>query len=72
MRVASKITPYLAFENQAEEAATFYVSVLPNSRLGQRLKNPAKAQRAFNAMLGMIKLDLAALDAAYHGTGRED
>ncbi len=29
------ITPFLWFENQAEEAAKFYVSVFPNSRITQ-------------------------------------
>lgn len=28
-----KITPYLWFDNQAEEAATFYTSVFPNSEI---------------------------------------
>jgi predicted 3-demethylubiquinone-9 3-methyltransferase (glyoxalase superfamily) len=30
----SKITPFLWFDHQAEEAAKFYVSVFPNSKLG--------------------------------------
>jgi predicted 3-demethylubiquinone-9 3-methyltransferase (glyoxalase superfamily) len=30
----SKITPFLWFDNQAEEAANFYASVFPNSRVG--------------------------------------
>jgi predicted 3-demethylubiquinone-9 3-methyltransferase (glyoxalase superfamily) len=30
-----KITPFLWFDDQAEEAARFYVSVFPNSRIGQ-------------------------------------
>lgn len=28
-----KITPFLWFDNRAEEAANFYVSVFPNSQL---------------------------------------
>ena len=28
-----KITPFLWFDHQAEEAANFYVSVFPNSRV---------------------------------------
>ena len=28
-----KITPFLWFDHQAEEAANFYVSVFPNSRI---------------------------------------
>ena len=30
-----KITPFLWFDTQAEEAARFYVSLFPNSRLGK-------------------------------------
>jgi predicted 3-demethylubiquinone-9 3-methyltransferase (glyoxalase superfamily) len=30
-----RITPFLWFEHQAEEAANFYVSIFPNSRVGK-------------------------------------
>ncbi|MGB8467145.1 MAG: VOC family protein, partial [Terrimicrobiaceae bacterium] len=30
-----KITPFLWFENQAEEAANFYASVFKNSKIGR-------------------------------------
>lgn len=30
----SKVTPFLWFDSEAEEAARFYVSLFPNSRLG--------------------------------------
>ena len=30
-----KITPFLWFDQQAEEAANFYVSIFPNSRIGK-------------------------------------
>ena len=30
-----KITPFLWFDNQAEQAANFYVSVFKNSKIGQ-------------------------------------
>jgi predicted 3-demethylubiquinone-9 3-methyltransferase (glyoxalase superfamily) len=30
-----KITPFLWFDNQAEDAAKFYVSVFKDSRMGQ-------------------------------------
>jgi predicted 3-demethylubiquinone-9 3-methyltransferase (glyoxalase superfamily) len=33
MRVLEKITPCLWFDNQAEEAANFYVAVFPNSKI---------------------------------------
>jgi predicted 3-demethylubiquinone-9 3-methyltransferase (glyoxalase superfamily) len=33
-RIAQKITPFLWFDDKAEEAVTFYVSLFPNSRIG--------------------------------------
>lgn len=37
----SKITPCLWFENEAEEAAEFYVSLLPDSRIEKVQRSPA-------------------------------
>jgi predicted 3-demethylubiquinone-9 3-methyltransferase (glyoxalase superfamily) len=31
----TKITPFLSFDDQAEEAVAFYLSVFPNSRILQ-------------------------------------
>lgn len=36
----SKITPFLWFNDQAEEAAKFYVSLFPNSRIGNISRYP--------------------------------
>jgi predicted 3-demethylubiquinone-9 3-methyltransferase (glyoxalase superfamily) len=33
-----KITPFLWFDHQAEEAARFYVSIFPNSRFGKVIR----------------------------------
>ena len=52
-----KISPFLWFDNQAEEAASYYVSIFKNSEI-----------RALQAMLKMTKIDIAALRAAYDGT----
>ena len=41
MQFSQKITPFLSFNNQAEEAANFYASVLPNSSIVKTVKNPA-------------------------------
>lgn len=38
-----KITPMLWFDDQAEQAARFYVSVFPNSRITHVAKRPANA-----------------------------
>lgn len=35
---SSRITPFLWFENNAEEAAEFYISIFPNSRLVTELR----------------------------------
>ena len=34
MPIKQRITPFLWFDGQAEEAAKFYVSIFPNSKLG--------------------------------------
>jgi predicted 3-demethylubiquinone-9 3-methyltransferase (glyoxalase superfamily) len=36
----SKISPCLFFESEAEDAANFYVSLLPDSRIDKILRNP--------------------------------
>jgi predicted 3-demethylubiquinone-9 3-methyltransferase (glyoxalase superfamily) len=37
------ITPFLWFDQNAEEAANFYVSIFPNSRIVDELRNPGDA-----------------------------
>jgi predicted 3-demethylubiquinone-9 3-methyltransferase (glyoxalase superfamily) len=37
----SKISPCLWFNGQAEEAANFYISLLPNSRIDKVMRSPA-------------------------------
>lgn len=41
MLTTQKIVPYLWFDGKAEEAAEFYVSLLPDSRIDRILKSPA-------------------------------
>lgn len=41
MHIESRITPFLSYPDQAQQAAEFYVSVLPDSRILQTVKNPA-------------------------------
>src|ERR1700689_5659188 len=40
---ASRITPFLWFDSNAEEAADFYISVFPNSRKLSELRNTGDA-----------------------------
>ncbi|HYF36919.1 MAG TPA: VOC family protein [Prosthecobacter sp.] len=35
-----KVTPFLSFDGQAEEAASFYVSLLPDSRIDRVVRSP--------------------------------
>ncbi|MEM9011741.1 MAG: VOC family protein [Pseudomonadota bacterium] len=62
------IVPNLWFDNQAEEAATFYVALFPDSRIEHLMRAPAETPgssgRVMQAMLQMRKVDIAALEAA--------
>lgn len=40
MHFDHKLTPFLSFQSGAEDAANFYVSLLPNSRIIQTVNNP--------------------------------
>lgn len=50
-----RISPFLWYPREAEEAAKFSTSIFPDSR---------KARRATDAMPKMLKLDVAAPQAA--------
>jgi predicted 3-demethylubiquinone-9 3-methyltransferase (glyoxalase superfamily) len=53
-----KISPFLWFDKEAEEAATFYVSVFPNSKLGEVQRYPEGAPGpAGTAMTVAFELD---------------
>lgn len=41
MEVKPTVTPWLGFKDQAKEAAEFYVSVIPNSKIVNTIHNPA-------------------------------
>jgi predicted 3-demethylubiquinone-9 3-methyltransferase (glyoxalase superfamily) len=36
----NKVTPFLSFDGRAEEAARFYVSLLPDSRIDRVVQSP--------------------------------
>lgn len=40
MKASQKITPFLSFENQAEEAANFYVSVFDDGKITRTMRTP--------------------------------
>ena len=78
-RTAQKITPFLWFDDRAEEAAKFYISIFKNSRLGNIARYGQDAAKAsgqpagsvmtveFQAMLKMVKLDIRKLKQAARG-----
>ena len=41
MKLKQRITPFLSFKEQASEAAEFYVSVVPDSKIIRKVKNPS-------------------------------
>lgn len=51
-----KITPFLWFDTQAEEAAKFYVSVFKHAKLGRVLRNNANGASAPGAPDGSVLL----------------
>lgn len=49
-----RITPFLWFDHQAEEAAEFYVSVFPNSRILTTMRYTAESARASGRAEGSV------------------
>jgi predicted 3-demethylubiquinone-9 3-methyltransferase (glyoxalase superfamily) len=63
-----KIHPFLWFDNQAEEAAKFYVSIFPNSKILKVMRNPASAPGREGAVLTVdFELDGARVSALNGG-----
>jgi predicted 3-demethylubiquinone-9 3-methyltransferase (glyoxalase superfamily) len=63
-----KITPFLWFDNQAEEAARFYVSVFPNSKIVRIMRNNASTPGETGAVL-TVDLILDGLPATFLNGG---
>ncbi len=55
----NKITPFLSFDGQAEEAARFYVSLLPNSQIDRVLQSPMDTQGGTAGTVLMVEFTLA-------------
>jgi predicted 3-demethylubiquinone-9 3-methyltransferase (glyoxalase superfamily) len=49
-----KITPFLWFDNQAEEAAKFYASVFKNSKIGRILRYDEASAKAAGRPVGSV------------------
>ena len=52
--VKQKITPFLWFDHQAEEAARFYTSVFKNSRVGEITRYDEQASKAAGRPVGSV------------------
>jgi predicted 3-demethylubiquinone-9 3-methyltransferase (glyoxalase superfamily) len=54
-----KVTPFLWFDRQAEEAARFYVSLLPDSRVGRVTRSPAETPSGPAGMVLTVEFTLS-------------
>ena len=54
-----KVTPYLSFDGQAEEAARFYVSLLPDSRIDQVTHSPIDTPGGAAGTVLLVEFTLA-------------
>jgi len=54
-----KVTPFLTFDGQAEEAARFYVSLLPDSKIGRVTHAPADSQSGLAGAVLVVEFTLA-------------
>lgn len=59
MQLAHKIVPCLWFDGNAEEAARFYVTLLPDSRIEQILRSPAETPSGPAGMVLTVEFTLA-------------
>jgi predicted 3-demethylubiquinone-9 3-methyltransferase (glyoxalase superfamily) len=78
--MANKNTICLWYDGTASDAARFYAETFPDSTVGTVLRAPGdypngkqgdvltvEAKRAFEAMMAMEKIDIAAIEAARRG-----
>ena len=54
-----KVTPFLSFDGQAEEAAQFYVSLLPDSRIDRVTRSPMDTQGGAAGTVLLVEFTLA-------------
>lgn len=54
-----KVTPFLSFDGHAEEAAQFYVSLLPNSRIDRVTRSPMDTQGGKAGTVLVVEFTLA-------------
>jgi predicted 3-demethylubiquinone-9 3-methyltransferase (glyoxalase superfamily) len=54
-----KVTPFLSFDGQAEEAARFYVSLLPDSQIDQVTRSPIDTPGGIAGTVLLVEFTLA-------------
>ena len=54
MAEPQRISPFLWFDSQAEEAANFYTSIFPNSRIGDTARTTAEAAEHTGRPVGSV------------------
>jgi predicted 3-demethylubiquinone-9 3-methyltransferase (glyoxalase superfamily) len=54
-----KVTPFLSFDGKAEEAARFYVSLLPDSRIDRITRSPIDTQGGSAGTVLLVEFTLA-------------
>ena len=54
-----KVTPFLSFNGQAEEAARFYVSLLPNSQIDRVTRSPVDTPSGAAGTVLIVEFTLA-------------
>lgn len=54
-----KVTPFLSFDGHAEEAARFYVSLLPDSRIDRVIRSPMETQGGDAGTVLVVEFTLA-------------
>jgi predicted 3-demethylubiquinone-9 3-methyltransferase (glyoxalase superfamily) len=68
-----KITPWLWFADEAEEAAGFYVSILPDSRIDRVVRYPADCPGGPAGSVAVVEFTLAGQRvAALNGGSRQE
>ncbi|HWW02539.1 MAG TPA: VOC family protein [Candidatus Acidoferrum sp.] len=53
-KIVQKITPFLWFDNQAEEAAKFYTSIFKNSKIGKVARYGKEGEKASGQRSGSV------------------
>lgn len=55
----NKVTPFLSFDGKAEEAASFYVSLLPDSRIDRITRSPMDTPGGETGSVLLVEFTLA-------------